>query len=222
MKLEFNLSYTRLDRGVKKGMAPAFTLNAQACFDGQFHLLSGPSGAGKTTFLNLIAGTLSPQHGTLHLDGKCLINTQDQHFVSAMDRKIAYVFQDDLLFPHLNVQRNIEYGWDGIAPRWDSLKPLSITDLHARMPHELSGGESRRVAIARALMRRPNLLLLDEPFTGLNETLKQSLSKMLHQLSEELGFAILIVTHEQSAGMNFPMAYRHQIEHGKLGRITEQ
>jgi len=216
MNLEFKLAFTRSEKKRKKRYKESFSLSARGQWDGNLHVLSGPSGAGKTTFLNLIAGTLAPQQGELRLNGQSLIDTNKSHVLKPKDRRIGYVFQDDLLFPHLTVQKNVEYGWDGKAPTLESLRPLSIHALLARKPHQLSGGESRRVSIARALMRRPELLLLDEPFTGLNETLKAALKTMLLQLSEEHGFAMLIVTHDYDFVMSMPKAQHHQLEAGKL------
>jgi molybdate transport system ATP-binding protein len=216
MNLEFRLSYRQSSVANRSRSQDEFVLSGEETWSGDLNVLTGASGSGKTTLLNLLAGIAKPQTGFIRLNHQCLVDTQSGVFIPAQKRKIAYVFQDNLLFPHMSVQKNIAYGWSGEQKQWDRIRALGIARLLDRFPHELSGGEQRRVAIARAMMGNPELLLLDEPFTGLNESLRVALKETLVELQTTDDLGLIIVTHDHS---NLFADLPHHIHHLEAGTL---
>ncbi len=163
----------------------------------QLLVLLGPNGAGKTTILNVIAG-LVQYEGGVYFDGAPVDG------LPARDRKVGYVFQDLVLFPHMDVRSNIAFGLRGnghtehevIARVSDLLDLLAISHLAARYPTRLSVGEKQRVAVARALAPHPSILLLDEPFNSLDSQTSLHLRAALKSLQRELGITTVFVTHD--------------------------
>lgn len=172
--------------------------------DGEFFSLLGPSGCGKTTLLRLIAGLNSPDRGKVLLNGRDITN------LSPDKRRIGMVFQNYALFPHLNVTENIEYGLKigGHSSKErqqridEMLKLFRIEALAKRTVPQLSGGEQQRVALARALAPRPEILLLDEPFSALDYEIRSRLRDELKQLQQNLGFTTIFVTHQQEEALS--------------------
>jgi molybdate transport system ATP-binding protein len=162
----------------------------------------GPSGAGKTTLLQCIAGGVRPSAGQVSLDGERLFDSDARVFVPPHRRRVAMVFQSLALFPHLAVWENVAYGIRGEAPRarrdaanaW--LERVRAGGLAERAPSTLSGGEAQRVALARALASAPRLLLLDEPFSALNQALRVELGALLQEILAEASVPTLLVTHD--------------------------
>jgi molybdate transport system ATP-binding protein len=178
-----------------------FTLDLDLALDKKVTALFGSSGAGKTTVLELVAGLKRPDRGAIELDGVSLVDVSRGVFVPARNRAIGYVPQDLALFPHLSVRRNVVYGLkkEG-APalkisREKLCRVLEIERLLDRMPDSLSGGEKQRVAIARALLTSPKLLLLDEPLTSLDQSLKERVLPYLERLRDEFTIPMLYVSH---------------------------
>lgn len=166
---------------------------------GDIACLLGPSGCGKTTLLNAIAGFITPTQGQITLDGK-VISTA--HNVTAPDlRDVGMVFQDYALFPHLSVRKNIGFGVKNKAQRQkivnDLLEQVSLTEHAEKYPHELSGGQQQRVALARSLAAKPKLLLLDEPFSNLDNELRHQLGIELRNILKSQNITALLVTHDQ-------------------------
>jgi len=154
--------------------------------------LYGPSGAGKTSLLELIAGLRKPQRGRIAIDDRVLCD--DGVFVPPRHRRIGYVPQDDALFPHLSVRENVLYG--AKDRELDSIvEVLEIGSLLDRGIRQLSGGERKRVALARALMTRPQLLLLDEPLSGVDLSLRDRVLVYLARVRAELAVPTVYVTH---------------------------
>ncbi len=147
--------------------------------DGEFMTLLGPSGCGKTTTLRVIAGLERPQNGTIHMDGKEIVNTKEAFFESPSKRGLNLVFQSYALWPHMTVFNNVSFGLkikklskEEIRERVENaLERLQILEYIDRYPSELSGGQQQRVAIARAIVSEPRLLLLDEPLSNLDARL---------------------------------------------------
>lgn len=161
----------------------------------------GASGSGKSTFLKNIVGLLQPQQGSIQFNQRILVDTEQKIYVPMHQRKIALVFQNALLFPHMNVQQNLRYAeklvanLEGKFQFEEVLELLELRPLIQRKAHQLSGGEAQRVAIGRALLSSPNLLLLDEPLTGLDSKLKQQILPFLKRMKDELDLPMIYVTH---------------------------
>ena len=170
---------------------------------GEILVLLGPSGCGKTTTLRLISGFERPDRGTISIGGKTMVD--DDIFVQPEKRHIGMVFQDYALFPHLSVADNVAYGVDTKKEGIQSvLKALTITRLNTyqyRFPHELSGGQQQRVALARALAPSPEIILLDEPFSNLDSTLREDMRKETKNTIKELGTTAIFVTHSQEEAL---------------------
>ena len=182
--------------------------------------LFGPSGAGKTTLLHCIAGLIRPDNGQIVLNGTTLYDTAAHQHLPPRKRKIGLVFQDHLLFPHMTVESNLAYGQKG--PRRERKKQLcevaallEIQTLLKRKVTELSGGQKQRVALGRAILACPGLLLLDEPFTGLDQGLKQQLIPYLKRLYEKTHIPMILVSHspEEMTELTEELFF---IENGKL------
>lgn len=163
--------------------------------------LFGPSGCGKTTCLRCIAGLEKPQQGFFMLGDQGWQDSAQSHFIPAYQRAVGYVFQDAALFPHLNVQANLLYGYKRLRNRAAQIKPdemidlLRLSKLLDRSVENLSGGERQRVAIGRALLGNPDLLLMDEPLSALDANSKAEIMPCLEQLHQQLSIPILYVSH---------------------------
>jgi molybdate transport system ATP-binding protein len=179
-----------------------FSLSASFESEGRVTGLFGASGAGKTSLINIIAGLLKPDRGTIVVDGETLDDTSAHVHVPPYRRRIGYVFQDARLFPHLNVRQNLDYGRrmnrlaDDPAQRHRVTDLLDIGYLMDRRPGKLSGGERQRVALGRALLSKPRLLLLDEPLGSLDEGRKVEILPYLVRLRDEAGIPMVYVSHD--------------------------
>lgn len=171
--------------------------------ESEFFALLGPSGCGKTTLLRMIAGFEHPDEGAILLDGK------DIRAIPANKRPFNLMFQSYALFPHMNVRNNIAYGLEmekcsrsEIASRvGEILEMTKLTEFATRKPHQLSGGQKQRVALARALVKRPRVLLLDEPLGALDKKLREDMQLELKRLQHELGITFVVVTHDQEEAL---------------------
>jgi molybdate transport system ATP-binding protein len=178
-----------------------FSLEAAFQSEGRVTGLFGASGAGKTSLVNMIAGLLTPDRGTIALDGEVLDDTAKRIHVPPYRRRIGYVFQDARLFPHLDVRQNLDYGRRMNALAADPAQHKRVTDLLDigplldRRPGKLSGGERQRVALGRALLSKPRLLLMDEPLGSLDEGRKVEILPYLIRLRDE-GIPMVYVSHD--------------------------
>lgn len=165
---------------------------------GQIAGVVGESGSGKTTLMRLIAGLETPSSGTISLNGKMVNDTKV--FTAPDKRNVGLVFQDYALFPHLTVKENIGYGLSSKKATGDRVKEMlglvGLQDYEVRYPHQLSGGQQQRVAIARALAPNPELLILDEPFSNLDTSLKLQLRNDVFSIIKKTGVTALFVTHD--------------------------
>jgi iron(III) transport system ATP-binding protein len=169
---------------------------------GEFLAILGPSGCGKTTLLRLIAGFERPDSGGIEIDGRPVAGPRRN--VPPEGRRIGMVFQESALFPHLDVAGNIGFGLSrrGRDARVAELVALvGLAGLHRRMPHELSGGQQQRVALARALAPDPALVLLDEPFSALDATLRSQLRGEVREILRAAGATAVFVTHDQGEAL---------------------
>lgn len=165
---------------------------------GEIVSVYGPSGCGKSTLLRLIAGLEQPHAGSLVIDGRELVSPRT--FVQPEHRGIGMVFQDYALFPHLTVEQNVRYGLRGRSDGKERvnamLELVRMVEFRHRYPHQLSGGQQQRVAIARALAPAPSVLLLDEPFSNLDDSLHTVIRAELKEIIRAAGMTSIFVTHD--------------------------
>ena len=182
--------------------------------------LLGPSGCGKTTLLRSIAGLERPAAGEVTLAGRTVSGPSD--FVPPERRQVGMVFQDWALFPHLSVAQNVAYGLPRAERKGrrvdDVLDMVGLAGLGDRLPSTLSGGQQQRVALARALAPRPKVLLLDEPFSNLDTSLRTRVRSEVHQLLAELGITTVFVTHDQEEAF----VLGDEVAVMRAGRIVQQ
>lgn len=166
--------------------------------------LFGPSGAGKTSILNMVAGLLRPDTGTIRVAGDLLFDSAARIDLPSQRRRAGYVFQDGRLFPHKRVAANLRYGEKLSAPehRWigfdEVVRFLGIAHLLDRWPATLSGGEKQRVAIGRALLSAPRFLLMDEPLSFLDAARREEIMRVIERVRDELRLPILYVSHDRA------------------------
>jgi len=176
-----------------------FTLDATFQAPGDTTVLFGPSGAGKTTLLHVILGGRTPERGRIQVAGRTVFDSEQGIDLPTRRRGIGVVFQDALLFPHLDVRHNVAFGARG-SNRYtlaqELLDRVNGGHLGSRMPRDLSGGERQRIALARALAARPSAILLDEPFSALDAPAREALGETVRQVQRESGIPFLHVTHD--------------------------
>jgi len=188
---------------------------------GQVTCLLGPSGCGKTTTLRIIAGVEMQDSGEIYTDGELVCDTI--YRVPPEGRSIGLMFQDFALFPHLSVARNVGFGLSGNQRDRDArvkelLERVGMAEFTNEFPHQLSGGEQQRVALARALAPRPKIMLMDEPFSGLDNRLRDGIRDETLDLLKEEGTAVLLVTHEPDEAMRMA----DEIALMRDGKIVQQ
>jgi spermidine/putrescine ABC transporter ATP-binding subunit len=187
--------------------------------ENEFFALLGPSGCGKTTLLRSIAGFESPDDGSIRLGGEDLLGLPPNR------RPVNLMFQSYALFPHMSVAKNVAYGLerermakDEVRRRVDEvLETVGLASLAKRRPAQLSGGQRQRVALARAIVKRPRLLLLDEPLSALDRKVRAEMQLELKRLQHEVGITFVVVTHDQEEAMS--MADRIAVLDG--GRVQQ-
>lgn len=190
-------------RGLRKQFpgrdTPAVDNLELTVFSGEIYALVGESGCGKSTAFRMIAGLLEPEGGTVRIGGREVFGASGS--LPCEERRVGMVFQNAALFPHLNLEKNVSFGLRGkrrekrdTARRY--LKQVGMEELWSAFPHELSGGQQQRVALARALAMRPELILLDEPFSNLDIRIKGKVIKQTRETLREAGTSSILVTHD--------------------------
>jgi molybdate transport system ATP-binding protein len=175
-----------------------FDLEANLNVDKEIIVLWGPSGAGKTSLLLSVAGLLKPDHGEIILNDKLLYSSEKKVMVKPQKRNIGFVFQNHALFPHMTVAHNVAYSNPKARDEVNTwLNAFGVGHLAKRYPRQLSGGESQRVAVARALVAKPEVLLLDEPFSSLDRETKLKLRQELKDLNKKWQIPFIVVTHDR-------------------------
>jgi putrescine transport system ATP-binding protein len=199
---------------------PALSNAYLTIYQGEFFSLLGPSGCGKTTLLRILSGFETPSSGVLYIDNA------DMTMVPPYERPVNMMFQSYALFPHMTVEQNVAFGLkqegihkDEIRERVSQMLELvHMTKYRERKPHQLSGGQRQRVALGRSLIKRPKLLLLDEPLGALDRQLREKTQFELVSIQEKLGITFIMVTHDQEEAMT--MSTRIAImEEGKIRQV---
>ena len=182
---------------------PAFEIEIDVSLSHGILALVGPSGAGKTTILQCVAGLQTPSWGEIKINDEIIFSSEQGKDIPIRKRRIGYVFQDYALFPHMSVEKNVMYGkpQKGSIPNKvltvsNVLEMLKIEHLRNRYPNQISGGEKQRVALARALMTEPELLLLDEPLSALDQDTRSKLQQELLKLRAQWQIPFILVTHD--------------------------
>lgn len=183
-----------------------FNLDIALHTDSNRVVLYGPSGAGKSLTLQAIAGLLTPDEGVIRLKQKLLFDGAAGICLPSQERKVAYLFQDYALFPHLTVAQNVAFGLRSgcfnlrhpqdhpAVKKW--LASFELSTAANSYPHQLSGGQRQRVALARALVLEPDILLLDEPFSALELSLRDRMRRELSELQKQLNVPMMVITHD--------------------------
>lgn len=214
---------SRLQIDIEKRV-PGFDLNVKLQVESEVLVLFGPSGAGKTLTLQMVAGLQTPDAGEIVLDGEPFFRKHragQSVSLPARKRGVGYVFQQYLLFPHLNALENVAFALKRQPDRHDRalalLDRMQLAHLADRYSHEMSGGQQQRVAIARALAAEPRVLLLDEPFSALDAAVRERLQRDLKALQAELGLIVLYVTHS----LEDAFAVGHRLAVVREGRVEQ-
>jgi molybdate transport system ATP-binding protein len=199
-----------------------FALSIEIDVPPEITILFGPSGSGKTTTIKSIAGIIQPDAGHISINGHTLFDSELKINQPIRSRQVGLVFQNLALFPHMTALGNVEFATSGLAKderrerAVELLERLRIAHTAARRPHEISGGEAQRVALARALASKPQLLLLDEPLSAIDEVTKRDIIADLKMINRELHLPIIYVTHNRDEAImlgDYLIAY-------EKGRIT--
>jgi putrescine transport system ATP-binding protein len=187
---------------------------------GEIFCLLGGSGSGKTTLLRMLAGFESPSAGTIYIDGA------DMSAIPPYERPVNMMFQSYALFPHMSVEKNVAFGLENERLGRDAIRRqvgeildiVKMGGFGARKPHQLSGGQRQRVALARALVKRPKLLLLDEPLAALDKKLREHTQFELLNIQQRLGVTFIVVTHDQEEAMTLGQRLG-VMNHGRITQV---
>ncbi|AOS84279.1 molybdenum ABC transporter ATP-binding protein [Chlorobaculum limnaeum] len=178
-----------------------FSLKVNTEISGERVGIFGASGSGKSTLTHLIAGLIKPDAGEIYLDDTCLFSSRKKIDLSPEKRRISIVFQQATLFPHLGVKQNLLYGYKRCRPAERRIEPeaiigvLNLGHLVGRGVNKLSGGEKQRVALGRAVLANPRLLVMDEPLSALDDSLRYQIIPYLRSVSAEFGIPCLFISH---------------------------
>ena len=179
-----------------------FTLDVEWEIGNELAVIFGPSGSGKSMTLQLIAGLMPPDGGRISAEGKIFFDAEHNISLPPQQRRIGYVFQDLALFPHMSIEDNILYGAKGIEKSvrdkrlYDIISIFRLDGIEHKRPGEISGGQKQRVALARALIRKPDVLLLDEPFSSLDTSLRADMRTFLKDIRKEFNLPVILITHD--------------------------
>lgn len=201
-----------------------FSLDIEWQVGNELAVLFGFSGAGKSMTLQLIAGLMKPEKGQVSLDDTVYLDSSAGISLPPQKRPFGYVFQDLALFPHMTVLRNILYGAANLPKNekldsaQDMIRTFKLKGLEDRYPYEISGGQKQRVAFARALIRRPKLLMLDEPFSALDRPLRLEMRHFLREIRDNFTIPVLLVTHdfEEAVAISDKIIV---YEHGQIAQV---
>jgi len=213
-----NISFSYESKTILKDLS----LNVEK---GEIVIVQGASGSGKTTLFKVISGLEFPSSGSIHIDQDCMFSNNGACIVPEK-RQVGFIFQEYALFPHMTVYENIKFGCfkmpkDLQKPYIMSLiKDIELKGFEDRYPHQLSGGQMQRVAIARTLASRPKILLMDEPFSNLDEALKDTFIPYIKEIFKKYQLTVIIATHHQR-DVDLLNARVMKLEQGKLVEIKK-
>ncbi len=219
----------RIDKELASARGRIFRLEVGFVSRARFTVVYGPSGSGKSLTMRAIAGLERPDRGRILLDGRVLFDSAAGVDLPARCREVGYVFQDYALFPHKTVFQNVAFGLEAARPwpwrlasgqRAEVLRFLDlfeVRDLSSAYPGELSGGQQQRVALARAFIRRPGLVLLDEPFAALDPAMRDRMRRKFLDLHRRLDVPVVLISHDPADVSAFPAAVI-RIEDGRVVR----
>ncbi len=176
----------------------AQTLSVELTMGRGNHSIVGPSGGGKSTFLRVLAGLERRATGVVRAQGETWLDSSSSTWIEPWERRVGWVPQDDLLFPHLSVGENLGYAGASPDAVLEMAEMLSVAGLLTRRPRSLSGGERQRVALGRALLSRPRLLLLDEPFSALDRRLRVEVARSVGDFAAREGVPVILVSHDEA------------------------
>lgn len=186
---------------------------------GSFSVILGASGSGKSTLLNVMSGLESPNEGQVIYDGKDISRFTEKELTAFRKEKIGFIFQQYYLLPNLNVDKNVKMGAD-LAKNKDYfsiIEAVGLAEKRNKYPAALSGGEQQRVAIARALAKKPEVLFLDEPTGALDEKTGRSVLDYILKLQKQLGFTMVMVTHNQNIAQTANTVYK--MNSGRIEKV---
>jgi molybdate transport system ATP-binding protein len=218
VKVDIKKRYNETDSNGKKDIKKSFMLDVSFEMENELVVLFGPSGSGKTTLFKCISGIMEPNDGKITVGTKVYYDRDRKINLPIQKRNLGYVFQSYTLFPHMTVRKNIECGlkgWEKEAREervMEMLSLLHIEELETRYPSQLSGGQKQRVALARALAPKPEIILLDEPFSALDMEIRTELAEKIKNLQNKIGIPLLFITHNLEEA--FLLADRILILHG--------
>ena len=211
-----------LTKDLRSAAGPITAKYTMSIDSGAFVTLFGPSGAGKTTLLRLIAGLEVPQEGQLIVDDEIWFDHAQGINLPVQERSIGFVFQDYALFPTMTIRQNLLFALPKGADATfvdELLAMVELSSLAHAHPHELSGGQRQRIALARALVRKPKLLLLDEPLSALDHTMRQKLQDELLSFHNRFGLTTLLVSHDPAETIKLS-THIAPIEQGQILSLT--
>jgi molybdate transport system ATP-binding protein len=200
----------------------AFRLDVSFAVGGGFTVLTGSSGAGKTSVLRLIAGILAPDEGLIRIDSQTFFDSARKINLPIQARRVGFVFQDYALFPHLTAEQNIAYGVKADNQNLrkekarETLALFRIEHIAKRIPREMSGGEQQRVALARALASDPLLVLLDEPLSAVDVETRAKLLDEIENAQRRAAIPFIYVTHNEAEAERFGRQHRVKLENGRV------
>ena len=204
-----------------QGKNGPFNLQIQTSFEENLiHAIFGKSGSGKSSIFRMIAGILPPDSGKIYFQSHCFFDSSKNFSLPIWKRKIGFVFQDYALFPHLNIYQNITFGIDtNLKNRLEEIIDLfELAHLLSQKPKHLSGGQSQKVALARAILSNPKILLLDEPFSGLDSSTKSSLYIDIKKILKHFNLTTFLISHDMAEVLLLADKI-HKLEDGKLGSV---
>lgn len=186
---------------------------------GSFSVILGASGSGKSTLLNVISGLESPDAGQVIYNGKDISRFTEKELTAFRKEKIGFIFQQYYLLPNLNVDKNVKMGADlaGNKDYASIIEAVGLAEKRNKYPAALSGGEQQRVAIARALAKKPEVLFLDEPTGALDEQTGRSILDYILKLQKQLGFTMLMVTHNQNIAQTADTVFK--MNSGRIEKV---